>query len=103
LQTELDDNQETVDVQRLCQRCDTTKWNINKGTLLNHFDSSGDSFGFGAQQSYRTKKNSPSTMGQFSFKTKKEQEIFFWKKVLLMPWVKLLPLLKILWDTTFIT
>jgi len=48
LQTELGNNQETVDVQSLCQRCDTTKWNINKGTSSNHFDSSGDSFGFGA-------------------------------------------------------
>ncbi len=70
----------TVDVQRLCQRCDSTKWNINKGTSSNHFDSSGDSFGFGARQSYRTKKNSVSTMGQFSFKTKKEQENFFLEK-----------------------
>jgi len=80
LQTELDDNQESVDVQSLCQQCDTTKWNINKGTSSNHFDSSGESFGFGARRSYRTTKNSPSTMGQFSFKTKKEQENFYLEK-----------------------
>jgi len=35
---------------------------------------------FGAQQSYHTKKNSVSTMGQFSFKTKKEQGNFFLEK-----------------------
>jgi len=78
LQTELDENQKTMDVQRLCLRCDTsTKWNINKGTSSNHFDSSGDSFGFGARQSYRTKINSVSTMGQFSFKTKNRAGEFF--------------------------
>jgi len=49
LQTELDDEQESIDVQSLCQRCDTTKWNINKGTSSNHFDSSGNSLGFGAR------------------------------------------------------
>jgi len=86
LQAEFDDNQETVDVKRLCQRCDSTKWNINKGNSSNHFASIGGSFGFGAQQSYHRKKNSASSMGHFSFKTKKEQEKFTWNKILLMEW-----------------
>ena len=65
-----------VDIHQLFKTCHETKLNINKGSLSNHFQSVGGSYGIGVCQKYFVQDNLAS-FGQFSFQKDKGEENIF--------------------------